>query len=161
MGGWTGGWLVPNNDIGYLICNRRQYRLATPHFIPRLTSLPPPPPCFHAILYTCTDTLYASLVYTRVCIYTRIYEPVQPKQGYRCKYTFALPQVALFLPFPYIYMNIFTRLICAFNYLEKICLFILLSITCIHIFIFFVNCREIVMQKEGEEMNDSFLFSTR
>lgn len=86
---------------------------------------------------------------------------MQLKQGYRCKYTFALPQVALFLPFPYIYMNIFTRLICAFNYLEKICLFILLSITCIHIFIFFVNCREIVMQKEGEEMNDSFLFSTR
>ena len=36
MGGRPGGWLVPNNDIGYLICNRRQYRLATPHFIPPL-----------------------------------------------------------------------------------------------------------------------------
>lgn len=32
-GEWM-GWFVPNNDIGYLICNRRQYRLATPHFIP-------------------------------------------------------------------------------------------------------------------------------
>lgn len=156
MGGWTGGWLVPNNDIGYLICNRRQYRLATPHFIPRLTSLPPPPPCFHAILYTCTDTLYASLVYTRVYIHAYI-------RTLRCNWSKAIDASTLsrcpkFLPF--IYMNIFTRLICAFNYLEKICLFILLSITCIHIFIFFVNCREIVMQKEGEEMNDSFLFST-
>lgn len=33
-GGEWMGWFVPNNDIGYLICNRRQYRLATPHFIP-------------------------------------------------------------------------------------------------------------------------------
>lgn len=35
------GWFVANNDIGYLICNRRQYRLATPHFIPPARSPTP------------------------------------------------------------------------------------------------------------------------
>lgn len=73
----------------------------------------------HAILYTCTDTLYASRVHacTRTCVYARscAYERVQAKQGYRCKYT--LPQVGLFLPFRSAYMRILSFL--SFNYSSR------------------------------------------
>lgn len=89
MGGWTGGWLVPNNDIGYLICNRRQYRLATPHFIPRLTS---PLPRHSLYLYRYTIRVHAC-VYMYVCVCVCAYTN-GCKQGYRCKYTFALPKSA-------------------------------------------------------------------
>lgn len=73
----------------------------------------------HAILYTCTDTLYASRVHacTRTCVYARscTYERVQARQGYRCKYT--LPQVGLFLPFRSAYMRILSFL--SFNYSSR------------------------------------------
>lgn len=58
------GWFVPNNDIGYLICNRRQYRLATPHFIP--PARPSRPAAFS--LVRASPCIYYMYLYTWTCI---------------------------------------------------------------------------------------------
>lgn len=80
------GWFVPNNDIGYLICNRRQYRLATPHFIPpsRPSTLAAPDAFSRSgrhPVYTC--------IHEPVCVY--LYRVARQGCRYVASATFTAP----------------------------------------------------------------------